>query len=342
MRVHVNRKSLATAVLLAAVALALLLGPAWDPGTQDLAVTLLVYLVVAQAWNILAGFAGQVSLGSAAFVAVGGYTAGLTLAHTPVSWQLGVAAAALVSCGFAALLALPLLRLRGDYFAIGSLAVSIALQALLTNWNWAGGAAGMTLPIDRIPTGTALLDLAVLVAAAATAAAVYVRYSAFGLRLAAVRDNEPAAAGLGVGVYGHRLAALLLSGALTGLAGAVAAYQYVAVSPSGMASITWSLAAVLMALVGGAGSVLGPFVGVLVVYYGLTRQLEDFQVASLVIEGALLVVIVKFAPAGVVSLITRGGQALWVHRPRSPRPGTAELEPPQPEEQLTVLQRGLV
>ena len=335
-------KIVATAVLLAAVVLALLLGPAWDPGTQDLAVTLLVYLVVAQSWNILAGFSGQVSLGSAAFVAVGGYTAGLPLAHTPVSWQLGVVAAAGVSCGFAALLALPLLRLRGDYFAIGSLAVSIALQALLTNWNWAGGAAGMTLPIDRIPTGTALLDLAVLVAAAATAAALYVRYSAFGLRLAAVRDNEPAAAGLGVGVYGHRLAALVLSGALTGMAGAVAAYQYVAVSPSGMASIGWSLGAVLMALVGGTGSVVGPFVGVLIVYYGLTRQLEDFQVASLAIEGALLVVIVRFAPAGVVSVISRGVRTLGVRWPRSPGPGSSAADPAEPEEPLSVLERGLV
>jgi len=316
-----------TLALLAAVAVALLIGPRLDPGTQDLITTLLVYVAVAQAWNILSGFAGQVSLGAAAFVAAGGYTAGLALAHTPVSWPTGVVLAALLSGGCAAVLAVPLLRLRGDYFAIGTLAASIATQALLTNWNWAGGAAGMTLPIDRIPTGTVLFDLAVAVAAVTMAAAVYVRYSAFGLRLAAVRDNEPAAAGLGVAVYRHRLAALVLSGTLTGMAGAVAAYQYVAVSPAGMASVTWSLNAVLMALVGGAGSLLGPVLGVLVVYYGLNRQLENFQVASLVIEGVLLVLIVKFAPDGVWALITRATRAVWRRVPgHTPEPSDAADE----------------
>ena len=310
--------------LLAALAVALLAGPQLDPGTQDLLTTLLVYVAVAQAWNILSGFAGQVSLGAAAFVAVGGYTAGLSLAHTPVSWPIAVVLAALLSAGCAVVLAVPLLRLRGDYFAIGTLAASIATQALLTNWNWAGGAAGMTLPIDRIPTGTALFDLAVAVAALTMAAAVYVRYSAFGLRLAAVRDNEPAAAGLGVAVYRHRLAALVLSGTLTGMAGAVTAYQYVAVSPAGMAGVNWSLNAVLMALVGGAGSLLGPVLGVLVVYYGLNRQLENFQVASLVIEGVMLVLIVKFAPDGVWALITRATRAIRRRGPgHTPEPSDA-------------------
>lgn len=315
--------------LLLAVAVAMLFGPGLDPGTQDLVTTLLVYVAIAQSWNILAGFSGQVSLGSAAFVATGGYTAGLTLAHTPVSWPLGVALAALASCAFAAVLAVPLLRLRGDYFAIGTLAAAIAVQALLTNWNWAGGAAGITLPIDRIPTGTALFELAVVVAAVATAVAVYIRFSAFGLRLAAVRDNEPAAAGLGVAVYRHRFAALVVSAALTGMAGAVVAYQYVAVSPAGMAGVNWSLNAVLMALVGGAGSLFGPVLGVFVVYYGLTRQLEDFQVASLVVEGLMLVLIVKFAPAGLWSLITRAGHALWQRRPGRREPAVP-AEPEQP------------
>src|SRR5581483_6350485 len=177
------------------------------------------------------------------------------------------------------------------------------------------GAAGVTLPIDRIPTGTTLFELAVVVAGLAMATAVFVRHSAFGLRLAAIRDNEPAAAGLGVTVYQHRFTALVASSALTGLAGAVASYQYVAVSPAGMASVNWSLNAVLMALVGGAASVFGPVLCVLIVYYGLTRQLEDFQVASLVIEGLLLVLIVKFAPAGVWSLVVQAGHAIRQRRP---------------------------
>jgi branched-chain amino acid transport system permease protein len=317
-----NRPPVVAGVLLAVLVAGLAVAPGLDPGDQDLLTTLLVYLTVAQAWNILAGFAGQVSLGAAAFVATGGYTAGLALAHTPIGWASAVALAGVVAAALGAVLAVPLLRLRGDYFSIGTLAAAIAVQALLTNWNWAGGAAGLALPIDRIPTGTTLLRLAVVVAGVAMALAAYVRFSAFGLRLTALRDNEPAAAGLGVAVYGHRFAALVSSGMLTGMAGAVVAYQYVAVSPAGVASVNWSLNAVLMTLVGGAGSLVGPVFGVTVVYYGLTRMLEDFQVLSLLVEGTLLVLIVKFAPAGVWALITRLARAV-----RSPRRPATVVEP---------------
>ncbi|WP_030434818.1 branched-chain amino acid ABC transporter permease [Actinoplanes subtropicus] len=300
----------AGAALLVAAVVGLAVAPGLEPGVQDLGTTLLVYLTVAQAWNILAGFAGQVSLGAAAFVATGAYTAGLALAHTSIGWAAAVALAGAIAGLIAAMLAVPLLRLRGDYFTIGTLAASIAVQALLTNWNWAGGASGLTLPIDRIPAGTTLLRLAVVVAAAAMGLTAYVRYSAFGLRLGALRDNEPAAAGLGVAVYGHRFATWVGSSVLTGMAGAVVAYQYVAVSPSGVASVNWSLDAVLMALVGGAGSLIGPVLGTTIVYYGLTRMLEDFQVLSLLVEGTLLVLIVRFAPAGVLALLTRAARPL--------------------------------
>ncbi len=275
-------------------------------GNLDLGVTLLVYLAIAQAWNVLAGFSGQVSLGSAAFVATGGYTAALVLAHTNASYLIGLLAAAATSGGLALLLSVPLLRLRGDYFAVGTLAISIAIQALLNNWVWAGGASGLTLPVDRIPSGGNLYQLAVIVCALSLALALFVKLSGFGLRLTAIRDNEPAAAGLGVSVYRHRLAALVPSSVIIGLAGAVVAYQFVAISPSGIASISWSLNAVLMAIVGGSGTVIGPVVGVLIVYYGLTRQLEDTQTLSQVLEGILLIVIVRFAPQGVWPLLAKG------------------------------------
>jgi branched-chain amino acid transport system permease protein len=247
---------------------------------------------------------------------------------------VGVLLAAVVSAVFAALLAVPLLRLRGDYFAIGALAAAIAVQALLTNWDWAGGAAGIILPIDRLPSSVGLFGVAVIVAGLAMAVALYVRDSAFGLRLAAVRDNEPAAAGLGVAVYRHRFVAFVASSVLTGMAGAVVAYQYVAVSPAGVANVNWSLNAVLMTLVGGMGSLLGPLLGVVVVYYGLTKQLEDFQVLSLLVEGVLLVLVVKFAPAGVWALLARAGRAAWTRSFRQGRPFTGAT-PDQDTEQPT-------
>ncbi|GAA2484649.1 branched-chain amino acid ABC transporter permease [Streptomyces longisporus] len=308
----------ATLAIVAIAAFAL--APALSLGQLDLSVTLLTYLTIAQAWNVLAGFSGQISLGAAAFMAAGGYTTALILVHTGLPWPVAFLGAGVGAALLALLLAVPLLRLRGDYFAVGTLAVSIALQALLSNWNWAGGASGLTLPVDRIPSGGNLYQIAVVVATLAMALTLYVRHSAFGLRLAAVRDNEPAAAGLGVSVYRHRLAALVPTSAVTGLAGAVIAFQFVVISPDGVASVNWSLNAVLMPVVGGAGTVLGPVVGVGVVYYGLTRLLQDQQTLSLVIEGILLIAIVRFAPQGAWPLICRAVRRLTTRR-RAPATG---------------------
>lgn len=295
MRSHI--KTWGTLVVI--TTLAMVFTPQLSLETLDLGVTLLAYLAIAQAWNVLAGFGGQVSLGSAAFLATGGYASAILLAHTNISWVFAFLASAVASALLAAILAVPLLRLRGDYFAVGTLAVSIAIQALLTNWTWAGGAAGLTLPVDRVPSGPKLLQVAVIVAALAMGLAIFVKQSKFGLRLAAIRDNEPAASGLGVSVTWHRFMALVPSSMVIGLAGAVVAYQFVAISPGSVANVAWSLNAVLMAIVGGTGTVIGPAIGVMVVYYGLTKQLEGTQTLSQVLEGVLLIVIVRFAPEGM-------------------------------------------
>lgn len=328
--------------LIAITTLAMIFTPELSLESLDLGVTLLVYLAIAQAWNVLAGFGGQVSLGSAAFVATGGYASALLLAHTNVSWVVALTASALTSAVLAAILAVPLLRLRGDYFAVGTLAVSIAIQALLTNWTWAGGAGGLTLPVDRVPSGPKLFQVAVIIAALAMGLAIFVKHSKFGLRLAAIRDNEPAAAGLGVSVTWHRFLALVPSSVVIGLAGAVVAYQFVAISPGGVANVAWSLNAVLMAIVGGTGTVLGPAVGVMIVYYGLTKQLESTQTLSQVLEGVLLIVIVRFAPEGIwplscrlVARLTRAARG-----GDGPRPATddaAAVEPSSPRSPLEVV-----
>jgi len=318
-----SRRLWPAAALIAVTVACFAAAPALNPATLNLGVTLLSYLAIAQAWNVLAGYSGQVSLGTSAFVATGGYTTALLLAHAGISWPLAFAGAAIAAALLAALLSVPLLRLRGDYFAIGTLAISIAVQALISNWPWAGGASGLTLPIGVLPSGGKLFQLAVLVAAGAMAVALYAKQSAFGLRLAAIRDHEPAAAGLGVSVYRHRLAALLLYSAIAGLAGAVIAFQLIVISPDGIASVSWSLNAVLMTVVGGTGTVMGPVIGVAIVYYGLTWELQNQQTFSQVIEGILLIMVVRFAPSGVWPLLCAGVRRMTGLRPAA-RAGTPE------------------
>lgn len=272
----------------------------------DILTTLLALIALAQAWNILAGYGGQVSLGASAFVGTGAYTAGLLELHAGVGYEVAILGAVLGGGALAAVLAVPLLRLRGDYFSIGTLAAALALQAWALNWSFAGGSTGVNLPAAGIPGPVEIFQLACGIAAVAMICAYLVAHSNFGMRLKAVRDNESAAVGLGVSAYRHRLAALLVSGALSGLTGGLLAMQQISFEPTGMLGIGWTINALLMTIVGGIGTILGPVVGAVAVYYLLTKQLEEYQTLSVVIEGLLLIVIVRFAPRGLWPLLLAG------------------------------------
>ncbi len=322
----------AAALLTVVTALVLAVAGGIDPFQRDILTSLLLYVAIAQSWNILAGFGGQVSLGINGFVGTGAYVSGLLLLHTGVGYLITVIASAAVAAALAGVLAFPLLRLRGDYFAIGSLAAALALQAAVLNWSFAGGSTGLNLPIAATPTPEVLLVLAIVVAALAVLAALVVQRSPFGLRLMAVRDNEPAAIGLGVSSFGHKAAALVLSSALSGVVGALVALQQASFEPGGAFSISWTLNALLMTVVGGIATVLGPVVGAVIIYYGVTNQLAGYHTAGLVIEGVLLIAVVRLAPQGLwplaCSLLRRAARPPAPGAP--PASGTAALpEPPQ-------------
>lgn len=297
---------------------------AFTPYQLDVATTLLAFIALAQAWNILAGYGGQVSLGVSAFVGTGAYAAALLELHGGVGYSVGIIAATVGGAVLAALLAVPLLRLRGDYFSIGTLAAALALQALTVNSSLAGGSSGLTLPNSGVPGPVEIFQLACAVAGIAMAVTYLVAHSSFGMRLKAVRDNEPAAVGLGVSAFRHRLGALLISGALSGLTGGLLAMQQVSFEPGGMLGLGWTINALLMTIIGGIGTLLGPVIGAIAVYYLLTKQLESFQTASVIIEGVLLLVIVRFAPRGVwplAVLLARklaGGAGAGRRRPAVP------------------------
>lgn len=275
---------------------------AFDRYQADQAVTVCLLLAIAQAWNVLAGFGGQLSLGVSAFVGAGAYGTGIVMSRTDISY--GPALVVATGCGvvLAAALAAPLLRLRGDYFAIGTLAATLALQAFIINWSFAGGSTGLSLPIDRLPDEIGLTRAAVLVASLSLLLTWYVQHSDFGLRLRAVRDAEGAASGLGVSAFRHRFAVLVLTSGITSLAGGMIALQQASFEPIGMLGINWTLSAVLVTVVGGMATFTGPIVGVFIVYFLLTQQLEDFQSFSLILEGALLILLIRFAPKGLVPL----------------------------------------
>ena len=296
-------------ILAALLLIGLALPGGLSPYSQYLGVTILAYAVLAQAWNLVGGYSGQFSLGVSAFVGVGGYATGLFMLHLGMGWLLASLAGTIFSGAFAFVLGFPLLRLRGPYFAVGTLAAAVALESGAQLWTWAGGGNGFVLPINELPSSETLFRLAVVAFVLAMAVILFVEHSAFGLRLMAVRDDDHAAAGVGISGFWHKVAAFSVSGALTGLAGALVAMQTVTVNPSSSFDLNWTTNAALFVVAGGIATTVGPLLGVVVVYVVLTQQLQNLQALSVLIEGGLLVFIVRFAPRGLWPLIRQAFRA---------------------------------
>ena len=319
-----GQTSASLVTLLVATVVALAATNGLSPNALNIGGTLFIYIALAEAWNILAGLSGQVSLGVGAFVGIGAYAMGLVMVHDGFGMLAGLAVAAAAGALLSLLLVVPLLRLRGDYFAVGTLAAALALQAWLLNWNFAGGSTGLNLPVAGIPGLGGLYQLGVVVGALGIGAAVLVRGSRFGLRLLAIREHEGAAATLGVNTWRMRAGALLLSGTLTGLAGGAFALMQLSFEPNGIVGMNWTIWALMMVVIGGFGTITGPIAGAIFVYYVVATELASYPTLGLFIEGALLILIVRFAPRGVVPLVVDGVKAGWSRwRPAPDQPARA-------------------
>lgn len=269
----------------------------------------LQYVVLATAWNILGGYAGYVNFGAAAFFAAGAYT---TVA---IGKALGLG---LLPCiGFAALVggALGLgagiltLRLRGAYFAIATLCLSVVLQTIVVNWSYVGGSRGAYVLRPReVPFGFDsysgfLCAVVVILAAAAVAIARTIEKSRLGLGLAALRDDEAAAEAAGVPTLRLKLIATTISGAMMAVAGAPLPYLGSYVEPNSAFGLAYAVNAIAMPLIGGTASWAGPLIGaVLLASLQQAATVTISSAANLLIVGGVLVVFVCAAPHGIIGL----------------------------------------
>ncbi len=239
--------------------------------------------------------------------------------HSGLPLWVGVLAGGVVSAAIAAVSSFALLRLRGVYFSIGSLAVALAIQSWMFTWNWAGGTQGLSFPPEAIPLQSTLLRGAGVVAVLSCLVVHLLRGSRFGLRLMAVRDHEEAATGLGVRGFTVKLTAFAISAFVTGVAGALVAVQQISIEPVSAFGLTFTINMVIMAIIGGIGTTAGPVVGVFVVYYCLQRQLESLENVSTILSGALVVLVIRFAPGGVWPMLRNGWTAARRLSPRRAR-----------------------
>jgi len=272
--------------------------------------------LLAQAWNILGGFGGQFSFGHALFFGSGAYAMAVAQLQGGLNaWlalALAVAAASLVALFIGALTFR--YGLKGSYFALVTLAFAEVFRILALSAGFTGGGVGLMVPLRESATnlqfasrkGYIALVLGFVVAALLVAA--WLRHSRFGARLQAVRDNEDAARAAGVDPFATKLGAIVLSAAFMGAAGAfyVQVFQYI--DPAIAFGPATSVEALVGAIVGGMGTLWGPVAGAVALHLlaELTRNLfGELPGINMVIYGAVLVLIVMFAPRGIAGLVGR-------------------------------------
>jgi len=268
----------------------------------------LAFLMIsgALAWNWMGGFVGQVSFGHAAMFGVGGFVAARVIIATSLPAPLAWIAGALVA-GIAAIGAHPMLRLRGPYFSIATIGVGEASRFVFTYWEgFTGGASGLSLPIDA-DLKYQLYWWGLGLAGVVAAASLLLRRSTLGLQLLAIKADVDAAADVGVSATFYQDLIFCLSGAVVGLTGGLYASYFGYIEPSDLFGFDRSIGFVLMAVIGGVGTVLGPALGAVV--FVLLRQylVASYPQLYLGLYGLLLIVIILFEPLGLTGL----GHRLW-------------------------------
>jgi branched-chain amino acid transport system permease protein len=290
--------------------------------------TVLQYIVLASAWNILGGYCGYVNFGSAGFFAIGVYTTVFFYAvgqapedvfpefllapmqlifplPLPILIVIAGAVAGLVGLGMGYLT----LRLRGVFFAIATLALSVVLETFIVNWSFVGGSRGAyVIPPNEVPIFGHFIQflfalMLVLVIVALTTARLIER-SKLGVGFATIRDDELAAEASGVPTLRLKLVATVVSGALMGMAGAPFPYYIGYIEPGSAFNLSYAVNSIAMPMIGGTTSWIGPLVGALLL--GTLQQVATVTISSavnLLIVGLLLIFFVIIAPRGIVGLV---------------------------------------
>jgi branched-chain amino acid transport system permease protein len=306
-RVTRSRRNVAwtAAAALAVVVLLALFPYLVGPGTTSLMVQAFIVLTLASMWNLLAGYAGLVSVGHQAFVGLGGYFV-LIVALQGIS-PFAALPVATICC---AIVALPLWwllsRLRSGYFAIATWVLAAAIMLVIERFSSIGGGTGMPLP------GFAGLDPALLTAytywiglavtVVALAAGYLLLRGRLGLVLTAIRDDEVAARSAGARVGLARLLVFVVTGTGCGAAGALLAISQLQVQPSAVFSVQWTAVMAFAAIIGGLGTIEGPIIGT-AVYMVLQQTLASYNAWYLIILGMVAIIVALFARRGLWGLV---------------------------------------
>jgi len=303
-------------VALVAAVVVIALAPQWgDASTTNTLVRFLTLLCLAQMWNLLAGYAGLVSVGQQAFVGIGAYT----LVYFGNERGLNIFLCVPLAGVIAALIALPVagaaFRLRGGYFAIGTWVIAEVFRLVISQFDALGGGTGTSLTavvgIDLDTRQAVTLWLALAAGAGSILLVWWLLRSPLGQALRALGDSEPAAAALGVRVTRAKLVAFVISAAGCAIAGAVIYLNLLRVQPTAAFSINWTVFMIFIVVIGGLGTIEGPLLGT-IIFFALQEWLADLGTWYLIILGVLAIAITIRMPNGLWGWFTqRTGVSLF-------------------------------
>lgn len=286
-----------------------------SPFSHHLMILILLYALMAQSWNLMAGLSGQISLGHAIFFGIGAYASTVLFAKYSITPWVGLLVGMLLSALTALAIGVPTLRLRGHYFAIATLLIGSSVQIVFQRWDWVGAASGLYVPITRtspwlyLQFHTSKVPYYYMVLAAAAAGYFLVwklRRNRFGFRLQALRDEPDAAASLGVAIARHKVLAFMISAVMMSVAGTFYGQYVLVLDPERLFSAEISVMVLLMTVLGGSGTLWGPAMGAAIlvplseysrIWFGGTGRTID-----LIVYGILILLVCMWRPSGILSL----------------------------------------
>ncbi|MGA2318282.1 MAG: branched-chain amino acid ABC transporter permease [Thermodesulfobacteriota bacterium] len=287
-----------------------------DPHPRHIMIILLMYVVLGQAWNILGGYSGQISLGNHIFFALGAYTSTMLLLKVGMPPWIGVIPGAMLASIAAIFIGEICFDLRGHYFAIGTLGLAEITYIIFLNWNFVNRAFGFQIPIlknstyyvqwaNKEPYFYIILTMAVLVVAFVWK----IDKSTLGVYLKAIKEDEERAKSLGIDSRRYKLLAFVISAVITSFTGTFYAQYILYIDPDSLLNLEFALPIIIIPMVGGMGTVLGPILGATLLIplaeYARTTFGGGGRGVHILIYGLIIVLLALYEPKGLIEIVKR-------------------------------------
>ena len=300
------RSRLALPLLLAGGLLAVLIVPQYLNSYWLRVLTqVLMIAALASSWNIIAGICGYFSFGNVVFFGIGAYTTAVLMSQLDIPFLVTIPVAGMLAAVFAVLTGLPLLRLRGHYFAIATLGINLGTREVVSNLDWTGGGKGIWLQIpDMEPHAFSLYVFYMMTTmlTVTVAGIVALLRSRAGYAMRAIRGNETSAAVLGIDTTFYKVLAFALSALFSGMVGSIYIFWMGYIEPGQAFDMNLNIQFVMAGLMGGLGSVVGPLLGAVTLQLFSELIWSHFLQIHLAVLGVLIILVVLFLPNGLVSL----------------------------------------